>query len=33
MDELVPLIDAAYERWESLTQKDELSKRQGLGAS
>lgn len=33
MDELPSLVDKAYERWEALTQKDELSKRLSPGAS
>lgn len=33
MDELPSLIDKAYERWEALTQKDELSKGLSPGAS
>lgn len=33
MDELPSLVDKAYERWEALTQKDELSKGLSPGAS
>ena len=33
MDELPSLVDKAYERWEALTQKDELSKGHSPGAS
>lgn len=33
MDELPSLVDKAYERWEALTQKDELSKGLSSGAS
>lgn len=33
MDELPSLLDKAYERWEALTQKDELSKGLSPGAS
>lgn len=33
MDELPSLVDNAYERWEALTQKDELSKGLSPGAS